>query len=85
MRQNIDRKAAEAEKTLTFLDVQLPQFKKQLEESETIYNQFRNQRGTVALDEEAKLALTQSVELQTKLFEAEQQRRALQELSLIHI
>ena len=79
VRQNIDRKAAEAEKTLTFLDVQLPQFKKQLEESETIYNQFRNQRGTVALDEEAKLALTQSVELQTKLFEAEQQRRALQE------
>lgn len=79
VRQNIDRKAAEAEKTLSFLDVQLPQFKKQLEDSEAIYNQFRNQRGTIALDEEAKLALTQSVELQTKLFEAEQQRRALSE------
>lgn len=79
VRQNIDRKAAEAEKTLAFLDIQLPQFKKQLEDAESNYNQFRNRQGTIALDEEAKLALSQSVELQTKLFEAEQQRRALQE------
>lgn len=35
VRQNIDRKAAEAEKTLQFLDSQLPDFKKQLESSKT--------------------------------------------------
>ncbi|WP_370451353.1 polysaccharide biosynthesis tyrosine autokinase [Comamonas sp. BIGb0124] len=79
VQQNVQRKAAEAEKTLAFLDVQLPDFKKQLESSEAAYNQYRNRQGTIALDEEAKLALTQTVDLQTKLFEAQQQRRALEE------
>jgi tyrosine-protein kinase Etk/Wzc len=77
VRQNVERKAAEAQKTLAFLDVQLPQFKKQLNQSEEAYNRYRNQKGTVALDEEAKLILTQSVELQSKLMEAEQKRREL--------
>ena len=36
VRQNIERKAAEAEKTLGFLDTALPQFKKQLEQSEDL-------------------------------------------------
>jgi tyrosine-protein kinase Etk/Wzc len=75
VRQNIERKAAEAQKTLAFLDVQLPQFKKQLDQSEVAYNRYRNQQGTVSLDEEAKLILTRSVELQSKLLEAQQKRR----------
>lgn len=77
VRQNIERKAAEAQKTLAFLDVQLPQFKKQLDQSEEAYNRYRNQQGTVALDEEAKLILNRSVDLQSKLLEAEQKRREL--------
>lgn len=75
VRQNVERKAAEAQKTLAFLDVQLPQFKKQLDQSEVAYNRYRNQQGTVALDEEAKLILGRSVELQSKLLEAQQKRR----------
>ena len=77
VRQNVERKAAEAEKTLSFLDVQLPQFKKQLDQSEEAYNRYRNQQGTVALDEEAKLILTRSVDLQSKLLEAQQKKREL--------
>lgn len=77
VRQNIDRKAAEALKTLGFLDTQLPQFKRQLEQSEDVYNQYRNQRGTVSLDDEAKNALAQTVELQSRLMEAQQKRRDL--------
>jgi tyrosine-protein kinase Etk/Wzc len=77
VRQNMERKAAEAEKTLGFLDTALPQFKKQLEQSEDIYNRYRNQNGTVSLDDEAKNALTQTVDLQSKLLEAEQKRREL--------
>lgn len=77
VRQNIDRKAAEAAQSLSFLDEQLPNFKRELESSEASYNQFRNQRGTIAFDEEAKLVLAQLVNVQTKLVEAEQQRRAL--------
>ncbi|MCR6477489.1 polysaccharide biosynthesis tyrosine autokinase [Variovorax sp. ZS18.2.2] len=75
--QNIERKAAEAEKTLEFLDQQLPEFKKQLEGSEDAYASFRNKNGTIAFDEEAKAVLGRSVELRTKLLESEQQRREL--------
>jgi len=77
VRQNIERKAAEAEKTLEFLDQQLPEFKKQLEVSEDAYATFRNKNGTIAFDEEAKAMLTQAVELQKQLLDAEQLRRDL--------
>lgn len=77
VRQNVERKAAEAEKTISFLDSQLPEFRKQVEASEDLYTRFRNKNGTIALDEEAKGVLGQTVELQTKLLEAQQERRAL--------
>jgi tyrosine-protein kinase Etk/Wzc len=77
VRQNIERKAAEAQKTLSFLDVQLPQFRRQLEQSEQAYNTYRNKHGTIALEEEAKLILSRNVELQTKLLEAQQKRLEL--------
>lgn len=75
--QNIERKAAEAQKTLIFLNQQLPQFKQQLTKSEEAYTRYRNQKGTVALDEEAKLILGSSVDMQSKLLEAQQKRREL--------
>ncbi|OWW18575.1 polysaccharide biosynthesis tyrosine autokinase [Noviherbaspirillum denitrificans] len=71
---NIDKKAEEAKKTLTFLNTQLPELKKELEQSETKYNQLRNSRGTVDLGEEAKSALSQSVMTQTKLLELKQKK-----------
>lgn len=77
VRQNVERKAAEAEKTLEFLGQQLPEFRRQLEASEDAYTRFRNKNGTIAFDEEAKGILNQAVELQTKLLEAQQQRREL--------
>ncbi|PLP97065.1 polysaccharide biosynthesis tyrosine autokinase [Cupriavidus pauculus] len=75
--QNTRRKAAEAEKSLAFLDKQLPQLKKQVEDSETRYNTMRNQRGTVDLSEESKLYLSQSVQIQTRLQELRQKRQEL--------
>lgn len=77
VRQNVERKSAEAEKTLEFLDKQLPEFKSQLERSEDAYANFRNKNGTVAFDEEAKAVLGLAVQLQTKMLEFEQQRREL--------
>ncbi|WP_431273799.1 polysaccharide biosynthesis tyrosine autokinase [Variovorax ureilyticus] len=78
VQQNIERKAAEAQKTLAFLDVQLPQFKKQLEASEDAYNRYRNQKGTVDFSQAATIALAQSVDRQTKLLDAQQRRRELE-------
>lgn len=77
VRQNVERKAAEAQKTLAFLDVQVPQFKRQLDQSEEAYTRYRNQQGSVALEEEAKIILNRVVDLQSKLLEAQQRRREL--------
>lgn len=78
VRQNVDRKAAEAEKSIRFLDSQLPQLRKELEASESKFNQFRNQNGTFDLGNEAKVILDQGVKLQTSLMELQQKRKELE-------
>lgn len=78
VRQNIERKAAEAEKSINFLNTQLPELRKQLEGSEGKFNQFRNQVGTFNLSAEAQGLLDQLVSLQGKLLEAQQKRKELQ-------
>lgn len=75
--QNVRRKAAEAEKSLAFLESQLPVLKQQLESAEARYNAARNQRGTVDLSEESKLILAQSVQIQARLQELRQKREEL--------
>lgn len=77
VRQNIERKSAEAEKTLAFLDVQMPQLKKQLGQAEDTYNRYRNQQGTVALDQETSMVLQRIVDFESKMLEAQQKRREL--------
>lgn len=77
VRQNIDRKSAEAEKTLAFLDVQMPQFKKQLSQAEENYNRYRVQQGTVSLDQETSMLLSRVVDFESKLLEAQAKRREL--------
>ena len=74
VRQNIDQKTAQAERTLNFLGTELPKFRQQLEQSEEVYNQYRNQNGTINLDDEARNALAQNVDLQSKLFDARLRR-----------
>lgn len=75
VRQNVERKSAEAEKTLEFLESQMPEIKKGLEESEQRLNSYRIQVGSVDLTEEAKLALGQQVATQQKLVELEQKKK----------
>lgn len=78
VRQNVERKAAEAEKSIAFLNTQLPQLRKQLETSENNFNQFRNRSGTFDLGEEAKVVLDQAVKFQTNLVELQQKRKELE-------
>ncbi|MFS8977852.1 polysaccharide biosynthesis tyrosine autokinase [Cupriavidus necator] len=75
--QNVRRKAAEAEKSLTFLEQQLPQLRQQVEAAETRYNAMRGQRGTIDLSEESRLILAQSVQIQTRLQELHEKRQEL--------
>ncbi|WP_322094613.1 polysaccharide biosynthesis tyrosine autokinase [Paraburkholderia bannensis] len=74
VQQNIDRKSSEAQHTLKFLDDTLPQLRQQLEDAESRYNAFRNQRGTVDLSQEGQLLLQQVVDNKTKLVELQQKR-----------
>jgi tyrosine-protein kinase Etk/Wzc len=76
VRQNVERKAAEAEKALRFLDTTfLPQLRQQVEESEDKFNEFRNRNSTFDLTDEAKLMLERSVTLQTSLLDLQQKRK----------
>lgn len=75
--QNIERKAAEAEKSLSFLDAFLPELRQQMQESEEEYTQFRDARSTYNLGAEAQVSLDTTVNLQLKLLELQQRRREL--------
>ncbi|UXU85634.1 polysaccharide biosynthesis tyrosine autokinase [Burkholderia sp. S-53] len=77
VRQNIERKSAEAAQSLQFLTAQLPQLKRQLTDSEARLTKLRNEHGTVDLTEEAKLALVQTADAKTRLLELQQKRQEL--------
>ena len=57
MRQNLARRTEEAQKTLAFLDRQLPVAKQQLEAAEASYNGFRSSHETIDLTQEVRIAL----------------------------
>lgn len=78
IRQTFDQKAEEAEKSLTFLNKQLPILKQELENAEAKYNKIRNTYSTVDLGEESKVIVQQAATLQTKLLELRQKRQELQ-------
>ena len=77
VKQNAARKTEEAEKSLVYLNKQLPEIKSQLEQAEAKYNAFRNSNGTVDLSEEAKITLQQSSAAKVKKLDLQQKRLEL--------
>jgi tyrosine-protein kinase Etk/Wzc len=77
MRQNLARKTEEAEKSLAFLNQQLPILKRQLEQAEDRYNQFRNAHGTVDLQEEARMSLQQAAAARARRIDLIQKKTEL--------
>lgn len=77
IRQNVDQKSEEAQKTLVFLATQLPQVKQQLEGAEKSYNELRNSSRTIDIGEEAKNILHQSFLAQTRMAELRQKKEEL--------
>jgi tyrosine-protein kinase Etk/Wzc len=78
VRQNTERKAAEAEKSIAFLNTQLPALKKQLDAAEGKFNQFRSTQGIVDLSQEAEGYLKQAVDLKVRLLELQNKRKELE-------
>ena len=75
--QNVERKSLESKQTLSFLDKQLPELKKQLEISEIKFNDFRQKYNTIDVTQEAELMLKQNVELAKIKIELQQQQAEL--------
>ncbi|EOM1465361.1 TPA: polysaccharide biosynthesis tyrosine autokinase [Klebsiella pneumoniae] len=67
--KNIERNAAEAEKSLQFLQSHLPDVRSSLEASEQKLNSYRQKNESVDLNLEAKAALDTMVALETQLNE----------------
>jgi len=67
--KNVERNAAEAEKSLAFLQSHLPQVRASLEEAEQKLNNYRLANESVDLNLEAKTVLDTMVSLETQLNE----------------
>lgn len=77
IRQNMERKSAEAAQSLVFLDRQLPGLKRQLELAQDRYASMNARHGVVDLSEEARLALKAAAEAETQRLWLTQKRQEL--------
>jgi tyrosine-protein kinase Etk/Wzc len=75
VRQNVEQKSEEAQKTLEFLQEQLPDIKDTLEQSEERLNEYRSRHGDIDLDAQAQEALDQQVAVQQKLSDLDEKRK----------
>jgi tyrosine-protein kinase Etk/Wzc len=71
VRRNVERNSAEAQKSLDFLEYQLPQVKKQLEAAEQRFNDYQVKQQSVDITLETEGVLKQLVKLETQLQELE--------------
>ncbi len=77
VRRNVERNSAEAQKSLEFLEVQLPEVKKQLEYAEQRFNDYQIKRQSINISLETQGVLEQVVKLETKLQELNLKRLEL--------
>lgn len=73
-RQNVERRSAEAQQTLEFLQGQLPKLKQKVDQSEAVLNKFRLDQGSADLTKETDLVLQETVTLETQRLALQQQR-----------
>jgi tyrosine-protein kinase Etk/Wzc len=77
LRQNLARRTEDAQKTLAFLDQQLPALKTQLETAEASYNGFRSAHDTINLEQEIRIALDSLAAAQSRRSTLVQKRAEL--------
>ncbi len=77
LRQNVERRSAEAAQTLVFLEQQLPSLKKSMESAEGALNAFRQQKGSIDLPKEITNTLEQIARIEQQLLELKTHREEL--------
>ncbi|QJQ94000.1 MULTISPECIES: polysaccharide biosynthesis tyrosine autokinase [Halomonadaceae] len=75
--QNVERQAAQAEQSLTFLEEQAPELRDQLVHAEQSLNEYRAGLDSVDLSSEAQAAIQRYIELESSLNELEFQEAEL--------
>jgi len=78
LRQNIERKSAEAQQSLEFLKNQIPQIRKELERAENALNQYQANAGSVDISIETQALLNQIVGLESEISTLTLKREELQ-------
>ena len=76
LRQNVEQRNAEAQKTLEFLEKQLPAVKAQMDSSLLKFNTYRNKVGSVDIDAETRLVLEKRNKLQQNLLDLQQRKQS---------
>ena len=74
VRQNVERKSAEAQQTLNFLDQQLPSVRQDMEAAELALNAYRLEKGSIDLPLETQSILQTIVSVESQLNELQQER-----------
>ncbi len=77
LRQSVERKSAEAENTLSFLEKQLPVLKEQMETAEAELNKYRLKKGSVDLTKETQVTLDKMVSIDAQLTQLKREREEL--------
>ncbi len=77
LKQNLERRSEEADKSLKFLQEQLPELRKQLEVAEKAFNGFRNREKTIDISGEIKLLLDKTTNIEKLRIESELKRKEL--------
>ena len=76
LRQNVEMRSAEAEKTLEFLEGQLPGVKAKLDSAEKVLADYRYSIGSVDMTGETKAHLDKEGQLQRQIMQMEQERQS---------
>ena len=76
LRQNVEERNAEAQKTLEFLEKQLPDVKAQMDSSLLKFNAYRNKVGSVDINAETQIILEKRTKLQQELLGLQQKKQS---------
>ncbi len=75
LQQNVEQRNAEAQKTLEFLEKQLPDVKAEMDSALLKFNTYRNQVGSVDINAETRLVLEKRTRLQQDLLALQQKKQ----------
>jgi len=67
--QNLERSSQQTRTTLDFMQSQIPELKQKLEQSEQDFNKFRQQYGTIDVNQEAGILVTERAEIEKQVSE----------------